>query len=71
MRFIYLLVYHRTLSLNPYFLPYIYCFLSQVIAEHDVEHHLHADDTHIYISLSGSEALESSTDFKSCVTCFH
>ena len=36
--------------------------LSHVIAEHDVEHHLYADDTHIYISLSGSEALESLTD---------
>ena len=42
--------------------------LSHVIAEHDVEHHLYADDTHIYISLSGSEALESLTDLKSCVT---
>ena len=29
--------------------------LSHVIAEHDVEHHLYADDTQIYISLSGSE----------------
>ena len=42
--------------------------LSHVIAEHDVEHHLYADDTHIYISLSGSEASESLTDLKSCVT---
>ena len=42
--------------------------LSHVIAEHDVEHHLYADDTHIYISLSRSEALESLTDLKSCVT---
>ena len=42
--------------------------LSHVIAEHDVEHHLYADDTHIYISPSGSEALESLTDLKSCVT---
>ena len=33
--------------------------LSHVIAEHDVEHHLYADDTQIYISLSGSEALKS------------
>ena len=41
---------------------------SDVIAEHDVEHHLYAYDTHIYISLSGSEALESLTDLKSCVT---
>ena len=42
--------------------------LSHVIAEHDVEHHLYADDTQIYISLSGAEALESLTDSKSCVT---
>ena len=42
--------------------------LSHVIAEHDVEHHLYADDTQIYISLCGSKALESLTDLKSCVT---
>ena len=42
--------------------------LSHVIAEHDVEHYLYADDTKIYISLSGSEASESLTDLKSCVT---
>ena len=42
--------------------------LSHVIAEHDVEDHLYANDTQIYISLSGSEASESLTDLKSCVT---
>ena len=42
--------------------------LSHVIAEHDVEHHLYAADTQIYISLSGSEASESLTGLKSCVT---
>ena len=42
--------------------------LSHVIAEHDEEHHLYADDTQMYISLSGSEALVSLTDLKSCVT---
>ena len=41
---------------------------SHVIAEHAVDHHLYADDTQIYTSLSGSEALESLTDLKSCVT---
>ena len=40
--------------------------LSHVIAEHDVEHHLYADNTQIYISRSGSEALESLTGLKSC-----
>ena len=44
--------------------------LSHVMSEHDVEHHLYADDIQIYISLSGSEALESLTDLKSCVTDF-
>ena len=42
--------------------------LSHVIAEHDVEHHLYADNTQIYISLSGSEALESLAVLKACVT---
>ena len=42
--------------------------LSQIIAEDDVEHHLYEDDTQIYISLSGCEALKSLTDLKSCVT---
>ena len=56
-----------TLSLDLYFLPYT-ALLSHVIAEDDVKHHLYADDTQIYISLSGSEALESLTDLKSCVT---
>ena len=42
--------------------------LSHIVAEHDVEHHLYADDTQIYISLFGSETLESLTGLKSCVT---
>ena len=54
MRFIYLTLYTAPLS--------------HVIAEHDVEHNLYADDTQISISLSGSEALESLPDLKSCVT---
>ena len=33
--------------------------LSHVNTEHDVEHHLHADDTHFYIPLSSSKALKS------------
>ena len=51
MRFIYLLVYPRAILFTLYTAP-----LSHVIADHDVEHHLYADDTQIYISLSGSEA---------------
>ena len=68
MRFIYLLVYPRALSLNLYFFTLYTAPFSQVIAEHYVEHHLYADDTQMYISLTGSEALESLTDLKSCVT---
>ena len=41
---------------------------SHVIVKHEVKHHFYADDTQIYISLSGYEALESLTDLKSCVT---
>ena len=59
---------------TPGLCPWTYTFyiytasLSHVIAELDVEHHLYADDSQIYISLSGSEASESLTDLKSCVT---
>ena len=61
------LVYPRALSLDLYFLP-ITAPLRQGTAQHDVEHPLYADDTQIYISLSGSEALQFLTDLKSCVT---
>ena len=48
MRFIYILVCPRALSLGLHFLPYNYTApVSHVIAEHDVEHHLYADDTHL------------------------
>ena len=67
MRFIYLLVTPRAVLGSILFTLYT-APLSQVIARHDVEHHLYADDTQIYISLSSSEALESLTDLKSCVT---
>ena len=67
MRFIYFLVYPRAV-LGPILFTLYAAPLSQVIALHDVEHHVYADDTQIYISLSGSEALESLTDLKSCVT---
>ena len=60
---------------TPGLCPWIYTFypiytapLSHVIAEHDVDYHLYADDTQIYISLSGSEASKSLTGLKSCVT---
>ena len=53
--------------LEPILVPLYTAHLSHVIAEHGVEHHLYVDDTHIYISLSGSEASESPTDLKSCV----
>ena len=68
MLFIYILAYPRALCLDLYFLPLYADPLGHVIAEHDVEHHLYADDTQIYISLSGSEALESLTDLESCLT---
>ena len=54
--------------LGPILFTLYTALLSHVIAEHDVEHNLYADDTQIYISLSGTEALESLTDLKFCVT---
>ena len=42
--------------LGPILLTLYTAPLSQVIAQHDVEHHLYADDAHINISLSGFEA---------------
>ena len=67
MPFIYLLVYPRAV-LGPLLFTLYTAPLSHVIAEHDVEHNFYADDTQISISLSGSEALESLPDLKSCVT---
>ena len=61
-------MYPRALFLELYFLPYILLPSVRSFLENDVEHHLYADDIQIYISLSGSEALESLTDLKSCVT---
>ena len=67
MRFIYILVYPGLCPWTYTFHP-IYASLNHIIAEHDLEHHLYVDDTQIYISLSGSEALESLTDLTSCVS---
>ena len=41
--------------------------LSQIIEKHDVNHHLYADDTQIYVSLSASDCLLSLEKLKSCV----
>ena len=41
--------------------------LSQIIADHQVQHHLYADDTQIYVALSASEATESLRNLKYCV----
>ena len=53
--------------LGPIFFTLYTAPLSRIIAEHDVGHHFYADDRQIYISLSGSEALESLSDLKFCV----
>ena len=44
--------------------------LGQFVADDDVEHHLYADDTQSYASLSGSEALESLVYLESCAHVF-
>ena len=42
--------------------------LSQVITNHNLSHHLHADDTLVYISLSQSNAQESVLTLSDCLT---
>ena len=42
--------------------------LSQVITNHNLSHHLYADDTQVYISLSQSNAQESVLTLSDCLT---
>ena len=42
--------------------------LSQVITNHNLSHHLCADDTQVYISLSQSSAQESVSTLSDCLT---
>ena len=42
--------------------------LTQVITNHNLSHHLYADDTHVYISLSQSNAQESVSTLSDCLT---
>ena len=42
--------------------------LSQVITNHNLSHHLYADDTQVYISLSQSDAQESVSTLSDCLT---
>ena len=42
--------------------------LSQVIANRNLSHHLYADDTQVYISLSQSNVQESLSTFSDCLT---
>ena len=43
-------------------------YVSQVITNHNLSHHLYADDTQVYISLSQSNAHESVSTLSDCLT---
>ena len=44
-----------------------YTYLSQVITNHNLSHHLYANETQVYISLSQSNAQESVSTLGDCL----
>ena len=54
--------------LGPVLLSLYTTSLSQVIANHNLSHHLYADDTQVYISLSQSNAQKSLSTLSGCLT---
>ena len=66
-RKIFILASHRGLSLA------LFCFvyntsISQIITNHDVSHHMYADDTQVYIELSQSDTHKSISSLSDCLT---
>ena len=52
--------------------PFLFCLhttsISQIITNHDVSHHMYADDTHVYIELSQSDTHKSISSLSDCLT---
>ena len=52
--------------------PFLFCLyttsISQIITNHDVSHHMYADDTQVYIELSQSDTHKSISSLSDCLT---
>ena len=52
--------------------PFLFCLyttsMSQIVTNHDVSHHMYADDTQVYIELSQSDTHTSISSLSDCLT---
>ena len=52
--------------------PFLFCLyttsISQIITNHDVSHHMYADDTQVYVELSQSDTHKSISSLSDCLT---
>ena len=52
--------------------PFLFCVhttsISQIVTNHDVSHHMYADDIQVYIELSQSDTHKSISSLSDCLT---